>query len=148
MERWDFCNKLSWSHEVIWIFKNNLPNATPVPPRNTPTFFTGFLRLRPYINKGRIVFRCIEGSVPYTPMIGSWWNHQDDKKMLAELQKSCSQKAADWEERKSSRQKEQIALQERYTQTWRWGVARVRFGVGAFFWKGALTVTVVLFQGD
>ncbi len=42
--------------------------------------------------------------------------HQDDKKMLAELKKSCSQKAADWEERKSSRQKEQIALQERYTK--------------------------------
>jgi len=37
---------------------------------------------------------------------------EDDKKMLAELQKSCSQKAADWEERKSSRQKEQIALQD------------------------------------
>lgn len=65
--------------------------------------------------------------------------------MLAELQKSCSQKAADWEERKSSRQKEQIALQERYTQH-EDGVWPGALWCGVKFWKGALTV--VLFQGD
>eukprot|EP00435_Cladocopium_sp_Y103_P009924 s1745_g2.t1 len=37
---------------------------------------------------------------------------EDDKKMLAELQKSCSQKAQDWEQRKTARQEEQIALQD------------------------------------
>lgn len=58
--------------------------------------------------------------------------------MLAELQKSCSQKAADWEERKSSRQKEQIALQERYTQH-EWGVAWCVL-VWGIIEKGALTV--------
>jgi len=37
---------------------------------------------------------------------------EDDKKMLAELQKSCSKKAADWEKRQSARQEEQLALQD------------------------------------
>jgi len=36
----------------------------------------------------------------------------DDKKMLAELKKSCSKKAADWEARKSARAEEQLALKD------------------------------------
>jgi len=36
----------------------------------------------------------------------------DDKKMLAELKKSCTKKASEWEERKVQRQEEQIALQD------------------------------------
>lgn len=37
---------------------------------------------------------------------------EDDKKMLAELQKSCSQKAQDWQQRRTARQEEQLALQD------------------------------------
>ncbi|CAE6925513.1 unnamed protein product, partial [Symbiodinium sp. KB8] len=36
----------------------------------------------------------------------------DDKKMLVELKKSCSKKAADWEARKSARAEEQLALKD------------------------------------
>ncbi|CAE7203607.1 unnamed protein product [Symbiodinium pilosum] len=37
---------------------------------------------------------------------------EDDKKMLAELQKSCAKKAEDWEKRQAARQEEQLALQD------------------------------------
>lgn len=37
---------------------------------------------------------------------------EDDKKMLAEMKKSCEQKAKDWEARKAARQTEQLALQD------------------------------------
>ena len=37
---------------------------------------------------------------------------EDDKKMLAELKKSCSKKASDWEVRKAARAEEQLALKD------------------------------------
>ncbi|CAE7593381.1 unnamed protein product [Symbiodinium natans] len=37
---------------------------------------------------------------------------EDDKKMLAEVQKSCAKKAEDWEKRTAARKEEQLALQE------------------------------------
>jgi len=37
---------------------------------------------------------------------------EDDKKMLAEMKKSCAQKAKDWDARKVARQAEQLALQD------------------------------------
>ncbi|CAE7445466.1 unnamed protein product [Symbiodinium sp. CCMP2592] len=37
---------------------------------------------------------------------------EDDKKMLAELKKSCSKKASDWEARKAARAEEQLALKD------------------------------------
>ncbi|CAE6913415.1 unnamed protein product [Symbiodinium sp. CCMP2456] len=37
---------------------------------------------------------------------------EDDKQMLAEVQKSCAKKAEDWEKRQAARQEEQLALQE------------------------------------
>ena len=55
---------------------------------------------------------------------------EDDKKMLAELQKSCGAKAKDWELRKAARAEELVALQAGAIHS-DGGLARRDWGAGA-----------------